>query len=367
MLTVPMLDTKYRRSARHRARRGSGSRRGWGPFIGLLVTLGLVGAAALGAVGYYQWCQGAGGPQDPVTLEVPEGATGSDVIGLLHENEVIRCDLVSKFVVRQRGLSDQFIAGTYDLTTNMQLDEVLTILTTPNEPVETFRFTTPEGFTVKQIGEKAGEELGLNAGIFAEAGLADNRWSLPPYLPEDNLGAEGFLFPRSYEFVVGTRITPKKLIQTMLAEFEEEVADMPWQRARRLGVTPYEIVIIASMIEEETVVPEERALVAAVIYNRLEQGGPLGIDATLIYVDPNPEDGLTDADLAIDSPYNTRINAGLPPTPISNPGAASIQAALQPADTDFFYYVLCPQDGDGVHRFAKTLAEHNANVATCLG
>jgi UPF0755 protein len=367
MLTVRMLDTRYRRSARHRARRGTGSRRSWGPFIGLIVTLALVGAAALAAVGYYQWCLGAGGPQEPVSFVVPEGATGSEVVDSLHEEGVIRCDLVSKFVVRQRGHSDEFIAGTYELTTNMELDEVLTLLTTSNDPVKTFRFTTPEGFTVKQIGAKAADELGLEAGIFSEAGLADDRWSLPPYLPRDNLGAEGFLFPRSYEFVVGTRVTPKKLIRTMLAEFEEEVAGLPWQRADRLGRTRYEIVIIASMIEEETAVPEERALVSAVIYNRLEQGGPLGIDATLMYVDPNPEDGLTDADLAIDSPYNTRLYAGLPPTPISNPGAASIRAALEPADSDFLYYVLCPRDGEGVHRFSKTLAEHNANVADCLG
>jgi UPF0755 protein len=361
-----MLETTARRSGRHREPRRRSRR--WGPLAGLLVTLGLVGVVAIGAVGYYSWCHGASGDRRPVTIEVEKGATGSEVMSTLHAREVIRCDLVSKFVVRRRGLSGSFIAGSYDLTTNMRLDDVLTRLTTPPEPVETFRFTTAEGLTVRQIAARAARDLDVPRNVFVRLALADDRWSLPPYLPEENQGLEGFLYPRSYEFVVGETITPRSLIRTMLDEFVEEVGGLPWQNAERLGLTPYEAVIVGSMIEEEAAVPEERALISAVIHNRLEAGEVLGIDATLVYADPTPGDGvLTDADLAADTPYNTRINAGLPPTPISNPGLASLQAALRPADSDFLYYVLCPQDGDGVHRFARTLGEHNSNVAACLG
>ena len=151
----------------------------------------------------------------------------------------------------------------------------------------------------------------------------------------------------------------------LLAQFEEQAADLPWESADQLGVTPYEVVTIASMIEREAAVPNERPLVAAVIYNRLEEGMTLGIDATLQYIDPNPEDGLTQSDLAIDSPYNTRLHKGLPPTPIASPGRDSLAAALEPADEPFLYYVLCGEDGS--HEFSVDYDTFLADKARCLG
>jgi UPF0755 protein len=112
-------------------------------------------------------------------------------------------------------------------------------------------------------------------------------------------------------------------------------------------------------------VAKDRPLIAGVIYNRLELGMALGIDATLLYDDPTPDGELSSSDLESNSPYNTRVHAGLPPTPIASPGAAALEAALRPAETDFLYYVLCSPDG--AHRFALTLAEHNRNVDECLG
>ena len=151
----------------------------------------------------------------------------------------------------------------------------------------------------------------------------------------------------------------------LLEEFDEQVRDLPWHNADELGVTPYEIVTIASMIEREASIPEERPLVAAVVYNRLEIGEILGIDATLRYIDPNPDDGLTESDLAIDSPYNTRLYEGLPPTPIANPGIDSIRAALEPADSDVRYYVLCGDDGS--HEFSSDYERFLADKERCLG
>src|SRR5207247_2243692 len=136
--------------------------------------------------------------------------------------------------------------------------------------------------------------------------------SLPPYLPEGK-PLEGFLFPQTYDFLAhGT--TPGEVIDRLLQEFATEAGSLPWQNAEGLGVSPYQVVTIASMIEREAKVPEDRPLIAAVIYNRLDRDMSLGIDATVQYIDPDPANGLTTSDFLIESPYNTRLHPGLPPT-----------------------------------------------------
>jgi UPF0755 protein len=124
-------------------------------------------------------------------------------------------------------------------------------------------------------------------------------------------------------------------------------------------------VTVASMIEKEARIERDRPLIAAVIYNRLRDGMPLGIDATVQYIDPDPSNGLTASDFEIDSPYNTRIHTGLPPTPIASPGLASLSAALEPAHVDYLYYVLCGHDGH--HRFSRTYQRFLRDKAECLG
>ena len=143
------------------------------------------------------------------------------------------------------------------------------------------------------------------------------------------------------------------MITRLLDQFGTEAQGLPWENANALGVTPYQIVVIASMIEEEAKIDADRPKIAAVIYNRLAKGMTLGIDATVGYIDPDPSNGLTDADLAIDSPYNTRLNPGLPPTPIASPWTASLRAALEPADVPYLYYVACGSGGG--HRFSTAL------------
>jgi UPF0755 protein len=192
--------------------------------------------------------------------------------------------------------------------------------------------------------------------------LEDRDWSLPPYLPEDAESEEGFLFPETYEFVEGDTRAPQ-VIRKLLDQFGTEAESLQWANATDLGVTPYEVVTIASMIEEEARLDEERALIAGVIYNRLQLGMTLGIDATLLYDDPTPDGQLSFSDLETDTPYNTRINPGLPPTPIASPGRASLEAALNPAETEFLYYVLCGEDGH--HAFGTTAEEHEANRVRC--
>ena len=164
---------------------------------------------------------------------------------------------------------------------------------------------------------------------------------------------EGLLFPSTYFLMEGDGAT--ELIGAQLAAFTAKTANLPWKNATALGVTPMEIVVIASLIEKEVNVASERAKVAAVIYNRLKADMTLGIDATVRYAVNKWTGALTAEDLNVDSPYNTRIKKGLPPTPICNPGVAALQAALEPAKVDYLYYVL--KDNDGNHFFTASYDE----------
>jgi uncharacterized YceG family protein len=165
---------------------------------------------------------------------------------------------------------------------------------------------------------------------------------------------EGFLFPATYDF---TRLTgARRLVADQLRTFRRQWAKVDLRYARSKNLTPYDVLIIASMVEEETAVPAERRLVAAVIYNRLRNGMPLGIDATIRYGLGIPgTESLTKKALATDSPYNTRLRTGLPPTPITNPGLASMQAAAHPAQVDHLYYVRKP--GSLSHFFTASESE----------
>jgi peptidoglycan lytic transglycosylase G len=360
MLRPRMQDTAPPRtgtpSGRHRVARG----RHWGSRVGLIL---LVLAAGLGVAGvrYYDWCQGASGAREPVSFEVADGSSGSEIVQGLHRQGVVRCGLVTTWLLRRSGLEGEFRAGTFELTTNMTPDDAFTVLTAPPEPVPTVRLTIPEGYRLTQIADRVQEDLGISSVGFMKA-LRRGDWALAPYLPKDAVSAEGFLFPKTYEFIEG-EVTSHDVIAKLLEQFGIEAEALPWENAETLGVTPYEVVIIASMIEEEAKLEEERPVIAGVIYNRLAIPMTLGIDATLLYDDPTPDGQLSFSDLEFDSPYNTRINAGLPPTPISSPGLASLAAALEPADTDFLFYVLCGEDGH--HAFGTTEQEHEQNRVRC--
>jgi peptidoglycan lytic transglycosylase G len=332
--------------------------------IALVLFLGVVGVGAW-AANFYRRCQGpADGPARPVTFTVAKGATGEQVLEDLQQEGVIPCDgFVGNLLLRGTGKADRIRTGSFELTTGMTLDAAVTALTTPPPEVPTVRLVIPEGYRLTQIAEKVQNDLGIPAKRFLKE-VESGRYALPPYLPKGTSSPEGFLFPKTYEFVE-EGLNARTVADRLLEQFAIEAEDLPFERAKELGVTPYEVVIIASMIEEEARVDRDRRVIAGVIYNRLREGMALGIDATLLYDDPTPDGELSSSDLAYDGPYNTRINAGLPPTPIASPGEKSLRAALDPADTDFLYYVLCGADGH--HKFAKTNAEHVRNVDACLG
>jgi UPF0755 protein len=355
------LQESTRRGPRHaRPRR---RRKRW---IAVLLVLALLAGGGVYAVTtYYHWCQEASGPQRPVTLTIPEGTSGSSIVSMLHDKGVIRCSLVDQFALRREGVSDEFRAGTFLLTTNMTLDDAIRVLTTPPHKAVTVRMTIPEGWRLTEIAARVHALFGIPAKEFMNEATSGS-YTLPPYLPDGKRTVEGFLFPETYQVVKKTA-TSGSIIRLLVGQFLKEVQDLPWGNASKLGVTPYQVVTIASMIEREANLDKERPLIATVIYNRLKINMPLAIDATIQYIDPDPSNGLTESDLAIESPYNTRLHPGLPPTPIASPRLKSIEAALNPADVSYLYYVLCPKDGPGKHRFSTSYNDFINNKNECLG
>jgi UPF0755 protein len=227
----------------------------------------------------------------------------------------------------------------------------------PPPPPKPFRIIFPEGFTRAQMAQRivavreiARERRKAKIALAAEPYLrATGRSRLPGTFAGDRKlrSLEGFLFPATYEFTRKT--TPKQLVARQLEAFQRNWRRVDLAYARSKNLTPYDVLIIASMVEKEAIAPDERALVAAVIYNRLKARMPLGIDATIRYGLGVPgTEALRESHLANPTPYNTRIHAGLPPTPIANPGLASIQAAAHPARVDYLFFVRKP---DKVHHF----------------
>ncbi|MEX2275659.1 MAG: endolytic transglycosylase MltG [Actinomycetota bacterium] len=347
-----------------RSGRAEGPRRRWA-IVALVLAFVVLAGGVAAAAGYYSWCQGSADEHDTVTVQIPEGATGEQIVEVLHARGVVRCGgFLGRVLLNRTERASQVRAGEHELPTGITIEQAVRVLSKPQEPQRpTTDVTIPEGYTVAQTAEVVDEELGIPAAKF-EAQASSGGFTLPPYLPERSDTVEGYLFPNTYEFF-SKGAKPAEVIDTLLTQFDEQASALPWENADRLGVSPYEIVTIASMIEREAAVVSERPLVAAVIYNRLDRGMTLGIDATLRYIDPNPEDGLTASDLAIDSPYNTRLYKGLPPTPIASPGADALRAALEPAEEPFLYYVLCGEDGS--HEFSVDYDTFLADKARCLG
>jgi UPF0755 protein len=220
------------------------------------------------------------------------------------------------------------------------------------EAKPTSRITIPEGYDRRQIAAVAKQE-GIR-GDFLKASESAKGFDPAKYGAQDPANLEGFLFPATYD--MPRHPTVDDLVVRQLAAFKQYIAQVNMRYAQSKNLTTYDVLIIASMIEREVEVPKERKLVAAVIYNRLHAGMPLQIDATIRFAENNYTKPLTSSDLALDSPYNTYANSGLPPGPIGNPGLASIQAAAHPANVSYRYYVVKPNTC-GEHTFATTKAQ----------
>jgi len=340
--------------------------------IALWVVLSLLTVLLLlaGSITFYIWngLRPAAEGQ-PVTVEIPKGTSSFRVAELLEEKGVIRNAFLFKYYLQFKDQGERFQAGRYEMIPGAELDAIIRQLNEGRTvKAETIRFTIPEGFTVLQIADALAKLGAVDREAFLR--LADSPDAEPAGeyvrdIPADALlhhRLEGYLFPETYEFKRGAK--EAEIIARMQQELDRKLEQLPegWEaQLETLGVTFHELMTIASLVEREVMVPEERALVAGVIYNRLEAKMPLQIDATVQYVLDKPKERLLEKDLEIDDPYNTYKIPGLPPGPIASPSLASIQAALYPEQSDYFYYVT-KKDGSNTHLFARTFKEHQANI-----
>ncbi len=346
----------------------------WARLLKLMSIVVIVGFAAVVIIGGASYLGGLVGesigpadqsdlpvnvePGQPVTIEIVSGSTGQDIGAMLAAQGVVRSALEFEVAVRAVDAAQRLQAGTYDLTTLMDPAEVVAIIVAGPAPA-VYRLTVIEGLRTEEVLVSLAESTPHDFSDF-EAALLDGSVSTSliemPATPTLT-DWEGLLFPDTYEF---TRTAePAAILQRMASTMEQRVNSIDWTAWEELGYSVYEGIILASMIETEVLLDDERPVVSSVINNRLEIGMKLDIDATVLYALGTRD--ITQFDRAVDSPYNTYVVGGLPPTPIAAPGRASLEAAAAPEETPYFFYVL--SDLEGRHAFAATIEEHNDNVA----
>ena len=294
-------------------------------------------------------------PAARTDVVITRGSTFSQVVGALQERHVLSHPLAFRILARLRHVDGDVKAGEYRFPAHQTSDQVLQRLVRGEQFA--VWVTIPEGYTAHEIAKVLAARglAGADAydAVFLHHGVVLGRTRTSTM--------EGYLFPSTY--LVPTDDGPEATARILVDQFRRELPADAEARAKALGRTLPEVVTIASLIEREGKADEDRPLIGSVIYNRLRLGMPLEVDASIEYVFAEHHDVITKRDLQIDSPYNTYRHTGLPPTPIANPGKASLDAAFRPAHSDFLYYVAKP---DGHSAFAKNLQEHNANVERYL-
>lgn len=311
--------------------------------------------------------QPAGDDPTPVTFTVHPGETAAQIAQRLEEEGLIRSADLFRALLRLRGADTRLEAGSYELRRTMTMNEIMAALQHGRPP--TVQVTIPEGWRAEEVADllrvvdlAAPDEFlrVVRSGEGFDNDFLDDR-------PEGVTSLEGFLFPDTYEFP--TDATARDIVAHMLRNFGQRFTPELRQQVRNQGLSIYRAVTLASIVEREAVIPEERPIIASVFLNRLEAGMHLNADPTVQYALGYQEDSgvwwkrpLLLDDLTIDSPYNTYQHIGLPPGPICNPGLAALEAIANPADTNYLYFVANDVAGDGSHVFAETLEEHSANI-----
>jgi uncharacterized YceG family protein len=292
-----------------------------------------------------------------VAVVVPKGASVSEVGDLLGEKGVIDSSTFFQIRATLEGKRSELYPGHYTLAKGMSYGAALDALSKP--PVKRVTSVTiPEGYSRSQAAQLV-EEDGLE-GDYTQETVRSKYLDPAQYGGKGAKDLEGFLFPDTFETKPGAPVAD--LVQLQLQDFKRRIRGVDMRYAKSKNLTVFDVLTIASMIEREAGVPSQRKLVASVIYNRLHEGMPLGIDATVRFATGNYEEPLTESQLAVDSPYNTRTHAGLPPGPIDSPGLESIEAAAHPAKTGYLFYVNKPGTCNEL-AFAKTEAEFESDVA----
>jgi UPF0755 protein len=301
--------------------------------------------------------------QEGQYIEIARGSTPDEIIKRLGDLGVIRHAWLLRLYVRLSDTGPRLKAGEYRFPSPISSLQVLKKLQEGEQRLG--RLTIIEGWTRWDIAAQLARIPELKLGSADEALALMNDTSLIRDLDPDAKNLEGYLFPDTYSFPPDA--TPKLVIETMVRRFRQVWGELTAQSPAPEGTRPREVVTIASLVETEAKLPEERPLVASVIYNRLRRDIPLGIDSTVIYASKLAGRWRNDgkvylSDVERDSPYNTRKVRGLPPGPIASPGARSLQAALNPAETSYLYYVRDPSRSDGAHNFYDNEADFQRGV-----
>lgn len=326
-----------------------------GIVLGVIGGLALAGYLYLRSIGLY----GDSRPGAPVTVVIPRGASVDDIGRLLEAKGIVPSALGWRITTYVEDGAEEIQAGTYRLRRGLMPRDALAALLAqaPSGDVRYVEVTFPEGAWVTEFAGILGRETDIPEREFLR--LVTSGKVRSRYQPDDVDTLEGLLFPSTYQ--IGDDDGAREVAKRLVGEFERRMRGVDMSEARALGMDAYDVVIVASMIELEARVPSERPKVARVIYNRLEQDIPLGIDATIVYALGRRGATLTESDLAMDSPYNTRKVVGLPPTPIGAPGVSALEAAAHPADGDWLYYVLA--DCEGRHSFSTDYDDFLADKA----
>jgi UPF0755 protein len=308
-----------------------------------LAAVGIVAAVAVLGLGGGAWWVKAqldpsGGPAEVVRVEIPPGTSTSGIVDILAERGVITNATVFRLYLKLTG-AGPFEAGQYRLRRHSSASAVVDALDVGPALPPAVYLTVPEGLVLEQVAERIDRVDHLDPARFLE--LARGGSVRSAYQPAGQSSLEGLLFPETYR--IEEREDELAVLQRMVDTFDAVAQEVGLDQAeQKVGLSPYEAVIVASLIETEAKVDEERPRIARVIYNRLAQRMPLGIDATFYFVLPLDRRGtaLRRSDLDRDTPYNTRLHTGLVPTPIAMPGRASLEAALNPEPGPWLYYVL---------------------------
>ncbi|HEV7677368.1 MAG TPA: endolytic transglycosylase MltG [Candidatus Dormibacteraeota bacterium] len=327
----------------------------------LIAIVAVVGVAAGGVVlyGRSQLEAPAAAHGTPVTVQVTSGESVDQVAADLQTHGLIRSSFWFGWFARFKGLGGSLHSGAFKLDSGMGASAIISRLSTAPD-VQTVKITFAEGATATQMAKKVGDS-GL--GVTADQYLAEVRTGSfsAPFLTGRPAGAslEGFLYPDTYSIPQGS--TAHQIVQMQLDDFGQRVGTL--LAAPPHGLTGYQLVVMASIIEREAQFNDDRPKVASAIYNRLAQNMALQSDATVAYGLGITGREPTAAEFKIDTPYNSYLHAGLVPTPIANPGLPSLQGAAQPAQTTYLFWVA---DGCGHNHYAVTLAEHDQQVSRYL-